>query len=114
MHLIHQLIKIYVLCAIKFPVLIKKLLCIAACVICGLCGKYWKDINIDAVEQNVKINYYYPACIDMLMSYHKGTRKDCNVDSLLNRLRSNLEDIGNKYEEEIEMLNVILSEALGN
>ena len=79
------------------------------------CRKYWKDIDIDAIEDNDKINYYCPVCIDALISYHKGTREECNVDSLLNCLRSfNLEGIGIQYEEEIEILNVVLSEALGN
>ena len=79
------------------------------------CGKYWKDIDIDAIKDSANINYYFPACIDALISYHKGTREDSNVDSLLNCLRSfNLEDIGVKHEEEIEILNVVLSEALGN
>ena len=52
------------------------------------CRKYWKDVDIDAIEDNVKINYYCPKCIDTLTSYQKGTREDCNVDSLLNCLRS--------------------------
>ena len=79
------------------------------------CRKYWGNINIDSIEDNENANYYCPMCIDTLISFHKGTREECNIDSLLNYLGSfNIERVEIKCEEEIEILNIILSEVLGN
>ena len=94
------------------------------CALCNLwvhcdgdsqCMKYWKDIDMDMIEDNENINYYCPTCIDTLTSYQKSTKEECNVDNLLTCLRSfNLEGVEIKDAEEIEILNVVLSEALGN
>ena len=52
-------------------------------------------------------------CIDTLISYQKSRNEECNIDNLLNCLRSfNLEDIEVRDEEEIEILNIVLCEAL--
>ena len=76
--------------------------------------KNWKNIDIESIEDNENINYLCPMCIDTLIAYHKGTREECNIDSLLNCLRSfNIEGVEIKNEEEIEMLSAVLSEALG-
>ena len=79
-----------------------------------LCWKYQENIDIDSIEDNENINYYYPICIDTLISFHKGTREEYNIDSLLNCLCSfNIEGVKIKCEEEIEILSIVLSEALG-
>lgn len=78
------------------------------------CRKYWENIDIDSIEDKENINCYCPACIDALISFHKGTREECNIDSLLNCLRSfNIEGVEIKDEEEIEILSIVLNEALG-
>ena len=94
------------------------------CVLCELwvhcqagepCMKYWSDIDIDEIVDNESMHYYCPACVDTLISYQKTTKEKCTVDSLINCLRSfNLEGVDVKEEEEIEILNIVLSKALGN
>ena len=79
------------------------------------CMKYWKHIGIKAIEGNDNINYYCPVCIVTLISYHKSKKEECTIDILLNCLRSfNLEGVEVKDKEEIEKINIVLSEALGN
>lgn len=79
------------------------------------CRKYWQDIDIDTIEDNESVNYYCSACIDTLISYQKSMKEECTINVLLNYLRSfNLEGVGVKEEEEIEILHIVLSEALGN
>jgi len=42
-------------------------------------------------------------------------KEECTINVLLNYLRSfNLEGVGVKEEKEIEILHIVLSEALGN
>jgi len=93
------------------------------CVLCKLwvhcadgspCLKYWKDIDIDYIEDNKDVNYYCPVCVDALISYQKSTSEDCTLDNLLNCLRSfNLEGVEIKNDAEITIMKVVLSEALG-
>ena len=79
-----------------------------------MCRKYWENIDIDSIKDNKNINYYCPICIDTLISFQKGTREECNIDSLLNCLHSfNIEGVEIKDEEESEILSIVLSEALG-
>ena len=94
------------------------------CVLCKLwvhcsenspCLKYWNEVDIDTIEDYEDVNYYCPVCIDTLVSYHKTSGEECNVDNLLNCLRSfNLEGVELKSDVEISVLKVVLSEALGN
>ena len=80
-----------------------------------LCRKYWSNIEIESIEDNENVNYYCPICIDSLIAFHKGTREYTDIDSLLNCLRSfNIEGVDIKNYEEIEILKIVLSEALGN
>ena len=52
--------------------------------------------------------------MDALTSHEKSANESCTADSLLNCLCSfNLEGVDIKDEEEIEVLSVVLSEALG-
>ena len=70
--------------------------------------KYWENIDINSIEDNENVNYYCPICINTLISFQKGTREECNIDSLLNCLRSfNIEGFEIKCEEEIEILNIV-------
>jgi len=49
-----------------------------------------------------------------LIAFHKGTGEEYNIDYLLNCMHSfNLDRVEIKNEEEIEILNVVLSEVLG-
>ena len=94
------------------------------CILCDLwvhssndsqCLKYWKDIDVNLIEDDEDMHYYFPMCIDTLISYQKSTKEECNVDNLLNCLRSfNLEGVEIKDEVEINIIRVVLSEALGN
>ena len=52
-------------------------------------------------------------CINGLISYQKSANKECNIDNLLIYLcLLNLEDATVRDKVEIEILNIILSEAL--
>ena len=77
--------------------------------------KYSKHIDIKAIKDNNNIDYYCPVCVDMLMPYHKSTKEEFTIDTLLNCLQSfNLEGVEVKDEEEIEILNIVLNETLGD
>ena len=79
------------------------------------CLKYWKDIDVNLIEDDEDMHYYCPMCIDTLISYQKSTKEEFNVDNLLNCLRSfDLEGVEIKDEVEINIIRVVLSEALGN
>ena len=75
--------------------------------------KYYQNIDINSIKHNDNINYYCPVCIDVLIFYQKSTNEVCNSNNLINYLQSfNLEDTEVRDEEEIEILNIILSEVL--
>ena len=79
------------------------------------CLKYWKDIDIEHIEDNEDINYCCPVCVDTLASYQKSSSEECNLGNLLNCSRSlNLEGVEIKNDAEITIMKVVLSEALGN
>ena len=79
------------------------------------CLKCWKDADVNHIEDDDGIHRCCPARVDTLMSCQKSTKEECNVDNLLDCLRSfNLEGVEIKDEVEIRILRVVLSEALGN
>lgn len=58
------------------------------------CRKYRENIDDDAIENNLNINYCRPICINTLILYQKSTKEECNNNNLVNCLRYfNLEGV---------------------
>ena len=81
--------------------------CSVECMLCGLWihsddenkfFKHWEETDVDALRSN----FYCGSCLKTLVAHPRSTREECNVESVLNCLRSfNLEEIRVRRQKEI-------------